>query len=55
MSALLEAFRMVAATDVLIAILLSSIYGLIVGCLPGLSATMATAVMVRLSFLVCVL
>ena len=42
MSDLLDAFRLVAATDVLIAILLSSIYGLVVGCLPGLSATMAT-------------
>jgi putative tricarboxylic transport membrane protein len=50
MSALLEAFRMVAATDVLIAILLSSIYGLIVGCLPGLSATMATALLVPITF-----
>ncbi|HEV2726684.1 MAG TPA: tripartite tricarboxylate transporter permease, partial [Solirubrobacterales bacterium] len=50
MSALAEAFRMVAATDVLIAILLSSIYGLVVGCLPGLSATMATALLVPITF-----
>src|SRR5687767_75036 len=50
MSALLEAFRMVAATDVLIAILASSIYGLVIGCLPGLSATMATALLVPVTF-----
>ena len=50
MSDLLEAFRLVAATDVLIAILLSSIYGLVVGSLPGLSATMATALLVPVTF-----
>ena len=49
MSDLLDAFRLVAATDVLIAILLSSIYGLVVGSLPGLSATMATALLFYLS------
>ena len=46
MTDLLEAFRMVAAPDVLIAILASAIYGLVVGSLPGLSATMATALLV---------
>jgi putative tricarboxylic transport membrane protein len=50
MSELLDAFRLVAATDVLIAILLSSIYGLVVGSLPGLSATMATALLVPVTF-----
>jgi putative tricarboxylic transport membrane protein len=50
MSDLLDAFRLVAATDVLIAILLSSIYGLVVGSLPGLSATMATALLVPVTF-----
>ena len=34
----------------LIAILLSSIYGLVVGSLPGLSATMATALLVPVTF-----
>ena len=42
----LDAFRLVLAPDVLIAIMLSSIYGLVVGSLPGLSATMATALLV---------
>src|SRR6185369_8403244 len=39
MSTILEAFRLVMQTDVLLAILLASIYGLVVGSLPGLSAT----------------
>jgi TctA family transporter len=38
------------APDVLLAILLSSIYGLVVGSLPGLSATMATALLVPVTF-----
>ena len=50
MSQLLEAFRLVGAPDVLIAILASSIYGLVVGSLPGLSATMATALLVPVTF-----
>jgi putative tricarboxylic transport membrane protein len=50
MSELIEAFRLVLAPDVLIAILLSSIYGLIIGSLPGLSATMATALLVPVTF-----
>jgi putative tricarboxylic transport membrane protein len=50
MSELIEAFRLVLAPDVLIAILISSIYGLVVGSLPGLSATMATALLVPVTF-----
>jgi putative tricarboxylic transport membrane protein len=50
MNQLLEAFRLVMATDVLIAILASSVYGLVIGCLPGLSATMATALLVPVTF-----
>jgi TctA family transporter len=50
MGALFEAFRMVAAPDVLVAILASSVYGLVVGSLPGLSATMATALLVPVTF-----
>jgi putative tricarboxylic transport membrane protein len=50
LATLLEAFRMVMAPDVLLAILLSSIYGLVVGSLPGLSATMATALLVPVTF-----
>ncbi|HEX2887272.1 tripartite tricarboxylate transporter permease [Vineibacter terrae] len=45
-----EALRLVAQPDVLIAILLASIYGLVVGSLPGLSATMATALLVPITF-----
>ena len=41
---------MVLATDVLVAILASSIYGLVIGSLPGLSATMATALLVPVTF-----
>ena len=47
---MLEAFRLVAAPDVLIAILASAVYGLVVGSLPGLSATMATALLVPVTF-----
>jgi TctA family transporter len=50
LSTLIEAIGMVCQTDVLIAILLSSIYGLVVGSLPGLSATMATALLVPVTF-----
>ncbi|QRM34514.1 tripartite tricarboxylate transporter permease [Microvirga sp. VF16] len=50
MNELIEAFRLVLAPDVLIAILLSSVYGLVIGSLPGLSATMATALLVPVTF-----
>ncbi len=50
MTAFIEALRMVAAADVLIAIVASAIYGLVVGSLPGLSATMATALLVPVTF-----
>jgi putative tricarboxylic transport membrane protein len=50
MSDLLEAVRLVAAPDVLLAIAASAIYGLVVGSLPGLSATMATALLVPVTF-----
>ena len=50
MSDLIQAFWMVLAPDVLIAILASAIYGLVVGSLPGLSATMATALLVPVTF-----
>jgi putative tricarboxylic transport membrane protein len=50
MSTILEAFHMVAQTDVLIAILLSAVYGLVIGALPGLTATMATALLVPVTF-----
>lgn len=50
MTVIADAFRMVFATDVVIAIILSSVYGLVVGSLPGLSATMATALLVPVTF-----
>src|SRR5688572_22117135 len=50
MDALLDAFRLVAAPDVLVAILASAVYGPAVGSLPGLSATMATALLVPVTF-----
>jgi TctA family transporter len=50
LATLFEAFRLVLAPDVLLAILLASIYGLVVGSLPGLSATMATALLVPVTF-----
>ncbi len=50
MSNLTQAFNLVLQTDVLLAILLASIYGLVVGSLPGLSATMAVALLVPITF-----
>jgi putative tricarboxylic transport membrane protein len=50
MMTFIEAWRMVLAPDVMLAILLSAIYGLVVGSLPGLSATMATALLVPVTF-----
>jgi putative tricarboxylic transport membrane protein len=50
MQTFLEACRMVIATDVLIAIFASAVYGLVIGSLPGLSATMATALLVPITF-----
>jgi TctA family transporter len=50
MNAVLDAFAMVATTEVAIAILASAIYGMVVGALPGLTATMATALLVPVTF-----
>lgn len=50
MNTLIDAFGLVFAPDVLIAILASAVYGLMVGSLPGLSATMATALLVPVTF-----
>jgi TctA family transporter len=50
METLMQGFALVAATDVLVAVLLASIYGLVVGAMPGLSATMATALLVPVTF-----
>src|SRR4028118_495008 len=44
------AFGMVFEPYVLAVIVASAVYGLVVGCIPGLSATMATALLVPLTF-----
>ncbi len=44
------AFLMVMAPSVLLAILIGSVYGLFIGALPGLTATMATALLVPITF-----
>jgi TctA family transporter len=49
-SNLAQAFSLVAQPDVILAILLSSLYGMVVGALPGLTATMATALLVPVTF-----
>src|SRR5215211_4118648 len=47
---LLEALALISTWEVIIVMLLASIYGLVVGSLPGLSATMATALLVPVTF-----
>src|SRR4030095_2959759 len=47
---LIEAFALISTWEVIIVTLLASIYGLVVGSLPGLSATMATALLLRVTF-----
>ncbi len=46
MDVLIRALSMVAQPEVLLTILASSVFGLVVGCIPGLTATMATALLV---------
>ena len=50
MDAVLTAFGLVFEPYVLVVILLSAIYGLFVGAIPGLTATMATALLVPVTF-----
>ncbi|MBE3639269.1 tripartite tricarboxylate transporter permease [Mangrovicoccus algicola] len=47
---LLESLGMVLQVQVLLAILGGAVYGLFIGALPGLTATMATALLVPLTF-----
>lgn len=49
-SALLQAFGMVFEPFTLMAIVLSAFFGLFVGAVPGLTATMATALLVPVTF-----
>lgn len=50
MNAVLDALAMVATTEVAIAVLASAVYGMVIGALPGLTATMATALLVPVTF-----
>ena len=50
MDALATAFGLVFQPYVLLVILLSAVYGLFVGAIPGLTATMATALLVPVTF-----
>lgn len=50
MSTLLEAFHLIATWDVIVAVVLASVFGLFVGAVPGLTATMAMAIMVPVTF-----
>lgn len=50
MDAVLTAFGLVFQPYVMVVILLSAVYGLFVGAIPGLTATMATALLVPVTF-----
>lgn len=50
MDTLIASFQMIASVEVIVVIALSSLYGLTIGCIPGLSATMATALLVPITF-----
>jgi TctA family transporter len=49
-SALLQAFAMVFEPGTIVAMVLASLFGLFVGAVPGLTATMATALLVPVTF-----
>ena len=50
MDVLPSSFGMIATPEVALVVFLSSVYGLVIGCIPGLSATMATALLVPITF-----
>lgn len=50
MTAFAEAFELVVRLDVLITILSAAVFGLFVGAIPGLTATMAIALLVPVTF-----
>ncbi len=50
MEVIYDAFLALMAPDVLLVVLLSSIFGLFVGAIPGLTATMAVALLVPVTF-----
>src|SRR5690606_21602915 len=50
MEAVFTAIQMVASADVLLAMIGAALFGLFVGAVPGLTATMATALLVPITF-----
>src|ERR671916_201344 len=50
LNTLTQAFALITTWEVIIAMLAASVYGLVIGSLPGLSATMATALLVPVTF-----
>src|SRR5215813_4500194 len=50
LNTLIQAFALISTWEVIIAMFAASVYGLVVGSLPGLSATMATALLVPVTF-----
>ena len=50
MENIILSLQTVATLEVMMVIVLSSAYGMLVGCIPGLSATMATALLVPITF-----
>src|SRR5690606_33671001 len=50
MDVILQAFWLVATSNVILTVILASSFGLFVGSVPGLTATMATALLVPLTF-----
>ena len=50
MNAILAAFELVFTVDVLLTLISAALFGLLVGAVPGLTATMATALLVPLTF-----
>lgn len=50
MDVILQAFYLVAVPNVLLTVVLAAMFGLFVGAIPGLTATMATAMLVPLTF-----
>lgn len=50
MDAILAAFELVFTLDVILTLMAAALFGLLVGAIPGLTATMATALLVPLTF-----
>ena len=50
LNTLWEAILLISTREVILAMFLASVYGLVIGSLPGLSATMATALLVPVTF-----